>query len=94
MGRRTDLAIFRQTLPRIRTEYLRATSERGSQLMTIAKDGARLVMDCDENLKTKCCRAAAEAFCNSARSSRRAAPVGLGDLLPVSVYSSRDGIIA
>ena len=35
--------MFRQTLPRIRTEYLPATSERGSLVTAIAKDGARLV---------------------------------------------------
>jgi hypothetical protein len=50
--------------PRIYTEYLPATSERGSQIVASTDDGARLVIDCDETLtRRNACRAAAEALC-------------------------------
>jgi hypothetical protein len=86
--------MFRQTLPRIRTEYLPATSERGSQVTALPRTalgsyGLRREFEDQMPVERR-----PRPFCNSARSSRRASPVGLGDLLPVSVYSSRDGVIA
>jgi len=50
--------------PRIYTEYLPATGERGPQIVASTKDGARLVIDCDERLTRRiACQAAAEALC-------------------------------
>ena len=50
--------------PRIYTEYVPATSERSPQIVASTKDGAQLVIDCDERLtRRNACQAAAEAFC-------------------------------
>ena len=50
--------------PRIYTEYLPATSERGPQIVASTKDGARLVINFDERLpRRNACQAAAEALC-------------------------------